>query len=893
MRPYSARFMFGSMFVVSLWAANAYGQDNSEDDTDPSFDPADSAAVAPIPTEEIDAIILDQLSQGEVFSWDSVSDVVVFSALLQSDQQLAIGYKPVNYQDSVAANIHQIDIQADDWVQARMDLYDIIADGLEASFGAPVSTDAFLLYEDDVLPFFIVSLDDFAVFQTLLADPTVRYAEPLSYAGNVYDHVFAPPVPLNSEGHSPTTAVLASTAGVICGPLGAAVGTSVGGAVGGLVGGVVGGSVGFVVGAVACIIAVLNDTYGCGGPALTPKSGDFDTVESTSIDPAATQFWAKASWNYKHHDIVQAWQQSAGENITIGVIDTGLDPRQTLLGAHFAKQLSANNLPIAMAAPRTISSKAPGVSTQSGVSTSGLGTVDTCGHGTKLAGLIAAPFQGAQTVGIAYKSNLVVFKGARDVLFDKADEKLAVTLSYKRLAEMNDVKIITMSMGDIFESKMIKEAILLADRNDKLIFNAVGSGVNYIGLDHVFPAGMNEVIAATGIKDLLNFKACSSCCKGKHVDFAVVMERDLHWWLPGTKSVTGPLTLAVTDFDLAETGGSSSASATMAGIAALVWAKDPAQTRQDVMDVLKNFASHGSQRDPEFGFGTVDAFDAVNSVSSPVVTPNCVNPPTGSSMTTPQPIVTSKHGISTNCASSEYWAGEALNQRICPPQPVGTNKYGGTARALSRYFSFVYDKGATMLTVEHVYSKGDLDAEILDGNGNSLYPEDSGNDNEVFLPHKFPSSMVDGETYYLRVYGWQGSANDFDVKLTTGLGISKLENPFFKSKNDPSVSVEHWLMEYETNIPARTLCYGVQLGMQDGGTCSYTTTNGTSYLGAFSEKDGTSLTTNHTCKYHPDQVPAPYNGADYLLGAYIPGVTSTIPKLTCQSQAPACFDRVR
>ncbi|MFT6354595.1 MAG: hypothetical protein ACJAXD_001585 [Cryomorphaceae bacterium] len=97
---------------------------------------------------------------------------------------------------------------------------------------------------------------------------------------------------------------------------------------------------------------------------------------------------------------------------------------------------------------------------------------------------------------------------------------------------------------------------------------------------------------------------CSTCHSGSQVDFVVTME-------DRNNSNRTPLTLADSGNDPNYTGGSSVATATAAGIAALVWSNDLTQTREDVLEALKNASSFYPARDGSFGWGKINARTAV------------------------------------------------------------------------------------------------------------------------------------------------------------------------------------------------------------------------------------------------------------------------------------------
>ncbi len=58
-------------------------------------------------------------------------------------------------------------------------------------------------------------------------------------------------------------------------------------------------------------------------------------------------------------------------------------------------------------------------------------------------------------------------------------------------------------------------------------------------------------------------------------------------------------------------GGSSVATATTAGIAALVWSKNPTWTRDQVLTKMRQSASFYPTKNAEFGYGNINAFLAV------------------------------------------------------------------------------------------------------------------------------------------------------------------------------------------------------------------------------------------------------------------------------------------
>lgn len=85
--------------------------------------------------------------------------------------------------------------------------------------------------------------------------------------------------------------------------------------------------------------------------------------------------------------------------------------------------------------------------------------------------------------------------------------------------------------------------------------------------DVLFAANLENTIAVTGLKDFsmgLDYNPCSNCHYGEEVDFAVIMQRS-------DDSDRTALSLSCAGDDPSYTTGSSCATATFAGMAALVW----------------------------------------------------------------------------------------------------------------------------------------------------------------------------------------------------------------------------------------------------------------------------------------------------------------------------------
>jgi subtilisin family serine protease len=312
-----------------------------------------------------------------------------------------------------------------------------------------------------------------------------------------------------------------------------------------------------------------------------------DLVAGTDYTPLLPA--AKASWNYSYHHIAEAWAKSTGQNVKVMLIDTGISDAQENLGSSFNQGYSLG---------RTIEKQ---------VTISG-GTVnDPCGHGTSMAGVIAAP-RGVDgnAAGIAYNSNLSAMHAADNVVILSSAAINGVTNAYVLGADDPAVRIISMSMGTIFSSGQIKDALDYAFNKQKLMFCAAGTSTEFFAsfVGVIFPANQPQVIAVTGMKDNLTDR-CGDCHVGDKVDFAIVMEK--------TSSGRNPLTTAMSGDIPSTVGGSSVATASCAAIAALVWSRYPGYSKDSIMARLVRSASNARNRSSKFGWGVINADAAVGS----------------------------------------------------------------------------------------------------------------------------------------------------------------------------------------------------------------------------------------------------------------------------------------
>ncbi|MEP0263879.1 S8 family serine peptidase [Dokdonia sp.] len=331
-----------------------------------------------------------------------------------------------------------------------------------------------------------------------------------------------------------------------------------------------------------------RSSSGCDMSGSTLNTNDYRTIAPGAL----------VSWTFDNHNITQAWGESTGAGATIGVIDTGISPNQPLLNADFGDGMSINN--------RTVEKYGTYIDSVWWWSNNLDGPNDKCGHGTSMTATATAPRNNNnRPVGVAYDANLVSYRGTADVLLNDYHERKGVSNALRALGDRNDVQIISMSVGYLWTIGNVRDAVRYAHNRGKLIFAAGGTSTTITNAYPViFPASMSEAIAVTGVTDSNNYTRCDTCHSGPQIEFTIMMERDNN----------RDRTAAVLGFNSGDNdyvGGSSVATATTAGIAALVWAKYPNWSRTQVLNRMRQSSDFYGNKSNTFGYGNIDALQAV------------------------------------------------------------------------------------------------------------------------------------------------------------------------------------------------------------------------------------------------------------------------------------------
>lgn len=330
-----------------------------------------------------------------------------------------------------------------------------------------------------------------------------------------------------------------------------------------------------------------KSSSGCGFDGETLNTSDYRRIRPNAL----------RSWTIFNPRIGKAWNTTTGTGVTVGLIDTGISEYQPLLGSNFNDGYSTG---------RSIEKYGTFVDSIWWWSDNYDGPNDKCGHGTSMASTLASPRNDEfMPVGVAYNCNLVSYRATEDVLLDDYHEKRGVTEALVALANRSDVKIISMSVGHAWSIGNVEDAVIYAYSQNKLIFAAGGTSTEITNwYPVIFPASMNEAVAVTGITDYNGYQQCDTCHTGSEIEFTVIMERE------NDNNRTGAV-LGFYEGDTNYVGGSSVATATVAGIATLVWSKYPNLSREGVLDRMRQASHFYPNKDLEYGYGNIQAFHAV------------------------------------------------------------------------------------------------------------------------------------------------------------------------------------------------------------------------------------------------------------------------------------------
>lgn len=331
---------------------------------------------------------------------------------------------------------------------------------------------------------------------------------------------------------------------------------------------------------------------GCSDYSVTLDANDYTAISPTSI----------SSWTHSEHMIDLAWAKSnKGAGVWIAVMDTGISDTNPKFNGQFDEGDSGGRL---------IEKKEFYNPSGSGAD----GWQDQCGHGTAMAGL-ATGTRGFDSTpaGVSYKANLISYRVTNDVIINVSAEIDGLRDALYDAADDTRVHIISISLGDVFTHGPVEDGIIYAHDKGKLIFAAAGTSTSFTNWYGVIaPANMPEAVAVTGVIEGSDFQRCNNCHSGNEVEFSVFMERSSS----GNTAITNTNDNASNNDYRGYVGGSSSSTAIMSGIAGLIFSNSPHLTKDQVLNRLIQTSSRYPNKDSQYGWGTIDVCQAVDTTLS-------------------------------------------------------------------------------------------------------------------------------------------------------------------------------------------------------------------------------------------------------------------------------------
>ncbi|MEA4901438.1 S8 family serine peptidase [Desulfitobacterium sp.] len=315
-------------------------------------------------------------------------------------------------------------------------------------------------------------------------------------------------------------------------------------------------------------------------PAQKMKISASAAAAAPAADTTIQDPYYARQWGLTQIEVPQAWALGAtGKGITVAVVDTGVDSEHVDLRGNIVSGYNA-------------------ITGRSGLSA----TLDNNGHGTHVAGIIAAQLNGTGIVGVAPQAKIMPIK-AVDSTGEGTDDVIADGIVW---AANHGAQIINLSLGADSEEAILKEAVRYALDQGCLIVAAGGNKDEENRLTTLtYPAADPEVLAVTATDE--QDRLASFSLTGPGACLAA----------PGTNIVSdywqkGAAGYAVSD-------GTSMASPFVAGTAALVWSQHPdfsaSKVRQILEDSSLDLGTTG--RDDTYGYGRVNAYWAVRFAAEP------------------------------------------------------------------------------------------------------------------------------------------------------------------------------------------------------------------------------------------------------------------------------------
>ncbi len=281
-------------------------------------------------------------------------------------------------------------------------------------------------------------------------------------------------------------------------------------------------------------------------------------------------------WGVDHIDADIVHPNPSGNGVNVVVIDTGINYSHDAIGNYVGGWDFVNNDDDPM---------------------------DDHGHGTHVSGTISGNITNSEIIGVAYNVNLYGVK----VLSASGSGSYSNVINGIKWAADNDMDVANLSLGGGYSTSLCN-AVTEATNSGVLVIASAGNSGNPKGkgTNTGYPATCSDAIAVAATTQTDSRASFSST--GSAVEISA----------PGSGVYS-----SILGGNYATWSGTSMAAPHVSGVAALIKDANPALTPQEIRTILQDTAIDLGEtgRDKLYGFGLVDAPDAVAAVGSNPVSP--------------------------------------------------------------------------------------------------------------------------------------------------------------------------------------------------------------------------------------------------------------------------------
>ncbi|MFI9243318.1 type VII secretion-associated serine protease mycosin [Streptomyces sp. NPDC053086] len=334
--------------------------------------------------------------------------------------------------------------------------------------------------------------------------------------------------------------------------------------------------------------------------AVAAMAATLLAAPAATADPASDQCtfsktnhkYSSTPWALQRVNLDELWTESKGKGVRVAVIDTGVDPANPQLTDAVDASLGANFLPKKDKKGQPIEDRG-----------NDKGTTDTVGHGTRVAGIIAArPTKGTGFVGLAPEATIIPIKQN-----DAESHGTAATLvtairhAIKEKADVINISQDTTGTPDEDLHAAVDEAL---HAGIVVVASAGNNGLNGKNKD-TYPASYPGVLAVAA-SDRNNERAPFS----QPGDFIAVAA-------PGVDMIS-----TVPKGGHCSDNGTSFSAPYVAGVAALIKSKHKDWTPREVVAQIEQTAERSIPgHDRLVGWGVVDPVRALTEDDHPIESP--------------------------------------------------------------------------------------------------------------------------------------------------------------------------------------------------------------------------------------------------------------------------------